>query len=31
MGEREMCGLSGHDRDDPWPTPDVAYHVCRNE
>lgn len=24
----EMCGLSGHDRDDPWPTPGVAYRVC---
>jgi lysophospholipase L1-like esterase len=31
MGLHEMCGLSGHDRDDPWPTPDVAYPVCRNE
>jgi len=31
LGVSEMCGLSGHDRDDAWPTPDVAYHVCRNE
>lgn len=26
----EMCGLSGAWRDDPWPTPDVAYRVCRS-
>lgn len=26
----EMCGLSGHDRDDPWPPPDTAYLVCRS-
>lgn len=26
----QMCGLSGHDRDDPWPVPDVAYRVCWN-
>lgn len=31
LGVHEMCGLSGHDRDDPWPPPDVAYRVCRNE
>lgn len=31
LGVHEMCGLSGHDRDDPWPTPDVAYRVCRSE
>lgn len=29
MRTYEMCGLSGAWRDDPWPTPDVAYRVCR--
>jgi lysophospholipase L1-like esterase len=31
LGVHEMCGLSGHDRDDPWPTPDATYRVCRSE
>lgn len=30
LGTHEMCGLSGHDRDEPWPTPDAAYIVCRS-
>lgn len=30
MGMGEMCGLSGAWITDPWPTPDVAYRVCRN-
>jgi lysophospholipase L1-like esterase len=31
LGVQEICGLSGHDRDDSWPTPDVQYRVCRSE
>jgi lysophospholipase L1-like esterase len=27
LGTHEMCGLSGHDRDDPWP-PLASYRVC---
>lgn len=30
LGVHEMCGLSGHDRDDRWPPLD-AYRVCRSE
>lgn len=26
----EMCGLHGTRRGAPWPTPDVAYRVCRS-
>lgn len=30
LGVHEMCGLSGHDRDDRWPAPET-YRVCRSE
>lgn len=30
MRQTPMCGLHGHWRGDPWPTPDVAYRVCRS-
>lgn len=30
MGQQEMCGLHGNPGpSEPWPTPDVAYVVCR--
>jgi lysophospholipase L1-like esterase len=29
LGVHEMCGLSGHDRDDRWPP--LTYPVCRSE
>ena len=30
LGVYEMCGLSGHDRDERWRVPDVQYRVCRS-
>jgi acyl-CoA thioesterase I len=31
MHIHEICGLNGVWTPDPWPTPDVQYHVCRSE